>query len=301
FKNLDPKNGLEAVAAIMRAQSSLQKDTNDSMTWFMEILNQHGYYPGAPAGSTGMTEAPFDFLSDQLRSFSGASMDIRRHRTQVKEACEALLPLLFEFGRPTTPHPEGTVFVPLHMPTFMREKDFLDLWLPTFKIMIEQYAALGVRCNIFCEDDWTRYLDVLQDFPAGTQMWFEYGDPKLIKEKLGAKMLLQGLYPVSALRGNKADVVDKAKELLDIMMPGGGYLFGFDKNPFVLSEVNIENWAALSETVAEYGVYTNPGQPFGTPLNSEGFVYDSSKFRTLDSKYATYWDVFKTKNPHVPD
>lgn len=229
------------------------------------------------------------------------SMDIRRHRSELKEACEALLPVLFEWGRPPVPNAEGSVFIPLHMPTFMREKDFLDLWLPTFKTMIEQYAALGVRCNIFCEDDWTRYLDVLQDFPAGTQMWFEFGDPQLIKDKLGDKMIIQGLFPVSALRGTKEEVVSKARELLDIMMPGGGYYFHFDKNPFLLNEVNIDNWAALSETVAKYGVYKNAGEACGTPLNAEGFVFDPSKFRPIESKYLTTWEALKAENPLVPE
>lgn len=301
YKKLDPKNGLECSAAIMRAQASMKKGMDSSLPWFMELVEKGGYYPGAPLGSSAMTEAPFDFIADQLRSFSGVSMDIRRHRSELKEACDALLPLLFNWGRPPVPNPSGTVFIPLHMPTFMREKDFLELWLPSFKVMIEQYASLGIRCNIFCEDDWTRYLDVLQDFPAGTQMWFEFGDPKLIKEKIGSKMIIQGLYPVSTLRESKEVVVDKAKELLDVMMPGGGYIFGFDKNPFVLKEVNLDNWAALSETVAEYGVYQNAGEAYGTPLNSEGFVFDPSKFRSVESKYLVDWDTFKSANPLAPD
>ena len=301
YKNLDPCDGFKTATTIMKAQSSLDKSINASLPWFMEITEQGGHYPGAPAGSSGMTEPPFDFIADQLRSFSGVSMDIRRHRSELKEACEALLPVLFEWGRPPVPNAEGSVFIPLHMPTFMREKDFLDLWLPTFKTMIEQYAALGVRCNIFCEDDWTRYLDVLQDFPAGTQMWFEFGDPQLIKDKLGDKMIIQGLFPVSALRGTKEEVVSKARELLDIMMPGGGYYFHFDKNPFLLNEVNIDNWAALSETVAKYGVYKNAGEACGTPLNAEGFVFDPSKFRPIESKYLTTWEALKAENPLVPE
>ena len=132
-------------------------------------------------------------------------------------------------------------------------------------------------------------------------MWFEFGNPQLIKDKLGDKMIIQGLFPVSALRGTKEEVVSKARELLDIMMPGGGYYFHFDKNPFLLNEVNIDNWAALSETVAKYGVYKNAGESCGTPLNAEGFVFDPGKFRPIESRYLTTWEAFKTENPLVPE
>ena len=43
-----------------------------------------------PAG--GMTEAPFDFLADFIRSFSGIAKDIRRYPEKVLKACDAVLP-----------------------------------------------------------------------------------------------------------------------------------------------------------------------------------------------------------------
>ena len=183
-------------------------------------------------GSFAISEAPLDFVADQLRSFTGMSIDLRRNREFVKEACEVVLPLVFAWGLPAAPHPEGSVFLPLHMPTFMREKDFVELYLPTFKKQLEQYASLGIRPALFCEDNWMRYIDIIHDeLPAGTKLIFEYGDPKIIKEKLGKKFILSGLFPVNALRTDTpAQIVDRAKEFLDIMLPGGGYIFGFDKN-----------------------------------------------------------------------
>jgi len=89
-------------------------------------------------------------------------------------------------GMPAEPHPLGSTFIPLHMPTYMREKDFLEIWLPSFQKMMEQYAARGVRSNPFLENDWDRYLDIVHDtFPAGSVLWMEKGDPKLVKEKTG--------------------------------------------------------------------------------------------------------------------
>ncbi|MCR3921256.1 MAG: hypothetical protein NUK65_01910 [Firmicutes bacterium] len=301
YQELDATNPVRMLNRMQMAKAALANDTASCMPWFLALQEEHGYYKGAPMGSGGFCEAPYDFIADQLRSFSGISKDIRRHRELLKEACEAVLPLMFRMGLPANPHPEGAVGTPLHMPTFMREKDFMEVWLPTYKKMYENYAALGIRGSAFCEDDWMRYLDNLLELPAGMRLMFEYGDPQTIKDKLGKKFILQGLYPIALIKhGTKEECVYKAKELMDIMMPGGGYIFGFDKGPLTLSDVNLENLAAVAETVRDYGVYDNPGEPFGTPVNSEGFVFDES-ILNIKSKYFFDWEEFKAKYPHTPD
>ncbi|QSX09723.1 hypothetical protein J0B03_10775 [Alkalibacter rhizosphaerae] len=301
YRNLDPSNTAKALISMQRALLAMEEDANASIPWFMKIMDDYGYYPGAPMGASGFCEAPYDYIADQLRSFSGISMDIRRHRDEIKEACDAVLPMMFKMGRPAFAHPLGTVMTPLHMPTFMREKDFMEVWMPSYKKMYEQYAALGIRGGAFCEDNWMRYLDNLMELPSGMVLMFEYGDPQKIKDKLGKKFILQGLYPSTLLKtGTKQQVLDKAKELLDIMLPGGGYIFGFDKGPLTLSDTNMENYIALSHFVHEYAVYDNPGESFGTPVNSEGFVFEEEKM-TLKSKYLFDWEEFKQKYPHTPD
>src|SRR5690554_5333577 len=119
------------------------------------MIKKYGYFSPPPNSST-MTEAPFDYLSDQLRSFSGISKDVRRHRNDIKESCEALYDFAYRKGLPSKPSKYGRVFLPLHMPPFMRTKDFEELWWPTFKNLIHHYAAQGIHCTIFCESDWTR-------------------------------------------------------------------------------------------------------------------------------------------------
>ncbi|MCR3922732.1 MAG: hypothetical protein NUK65_09485, partial [Firmicutes bacterium] len=297
YKELDATNPVRMLNRMQMAKAALANDSASSLPWFMALMEEHGYHRGAPMGSGGFCSAPYDFIADQLRSFSGISKDIRRHRELLKEACDAVLPLMFKMGLPANPHPEGAVVTPLHMPTFMREKDFMEVWMPSYVKMYENYAALGIRGSAFCEDNWMRYLDNLLELPAGMRLMFEYGDPQAIKDKLGKKFILQGLYPIDLIKhGTKEECVYKAKELLDIMMPGGGYVFGFDKGALTLSDVNLENLAAVAECVRDYGVYENAGESFGTPVNSEGFVFDES-ILDLKSKYFFDWDEFKTKYP----
>ncbi|MPW25465.1 hypothetical protein GC105_06660 [Alkalibaculum sp. M08DMB] len=301
--NLSLDNSIKRSTALEMGKTALMNDTMSFIPIYMGLMQKYNYYPGSPMGSFAVAEAPLDFVADQLRSFSGISIDLRRNREFIKEACEAVLPLVYAWGLPAVGHPEGGTMLPLHMPTFMREKDFVELYIPTFKKQLEQYAAVGVRPTLFCEDDWMRYLDIIHDeLPAGTKLMFEYGDPKIIKDKLGKKFILNGLFPVSALnKDTPQQIVDRAKELLDIMMPGGGYLFGFDKVILGAKDANIETWASLNNFLREHMVYDNPGESFGTPLNSEGFIRDFKLIPEVKSKYLFNWDEHKAKYPHTPD
>ncbi|AOT71001.1 uroporphyrinogen decarboxylase family protein [Geosporobacter ferrireducens] len=276
---------------------------NDMMlggTLMGKMIEKYGYYPGGPIASGGFTEAPFDFLADQLRSFKGVSMDVRRMPEKVAAACEALYPIVLKKGMPKVVSNYSQVFLPLHMPTFMREKDFEKLWWPSFKKLLEEYASMGIHCRIFCEDNWDRYLDYLYDLPTDTVLQFEYGTPKLIKEKLGKKHIITGLFPLTYLKTHtKEECVNLAKEYIDILAPGGKYIFMLDKNPLSINDVNMENLIAVAETVRDYGVYSNAGETAGMQFNKED--YKATPSRPLESKYFKTWDQYKAANPEVSD
>lgn len=302
FKNIDPSRPFDLWRSVFMANLALKQDEDALMPAFMELFMSGSYYEGPPMGSYGSTLTPTDFIADQLRGFSGFSTDVRRHKNKIIEATEHIMPFLFWHGLPANPHPEGAVVLPIHMPTYMRRKDFEDIWLPTFLKMAQQYAALGTRCWLGLGNDYTRYLDILQDFPAGTIMYLEKGDPKLLKEKLGHKHIISGLFPIEVLKyGTKQQTIDKVKEYLDILAPGGGYLFDIDRPPLLLSDINFENYIAMSQAVEEYGKYDNAGEPFGQKLNSEGYVFDENIMPKAKSKYLFDWDKFKTQNPFTPD
>jgi hypothetical protein len=106
------------------------------------------------------------------------------------------------------------------------------------------------------ENDWTRYLDYLAELPAGTVMLVEYGDPKKFKETLGKKHVLSGFYPLTLLKtGTKQQCIDKAKEIIDIMAPGGNYYFAFDKVIITQDSVNTENVKAVLDYVRDNAAY----------------------------------------------
>ena len=218
------------------------------------LNEKYGYSPYG--GIEVLTEAPFDFVADQLRGFKNITMDIRRMPGKVEAACEAVTPIMIKQG--TTPYASkyGSAFIPLHMAPYLREKDFSKFYWPTFKKLVDGLYENGQPSYLFVEHDWMRFLDYLYELPENTRMMFEYGDPKTVKEKLGAKHILTGFYPIGLLKtGTKEQCIDKAKELLDIMAPGGKYMFGFDKAIITADSVNIDNLQAVLQYVAENGKY----------------------------------------------
>ncbi|MFZ7133562.1 MAG: uroporphyrinogen decarboxylase family protein [Eubacteriales bacterium] len=206
----------------------------------------------------GAFEAPFDFIADLLRGFTGVSMDVRRDPARLLAAVEATTPLMYRLAKILNPNP-GTVpsiFMPLHMPSYLRTKDFEKLYWPSFKKIVCDLVNDGYTIQIFFEKNWTRYYEYLQELPTGVIAYFEEDDLGVAKEKIGKKLCLMGNFPITMLRLNtKQECIDKAKEILDKAAPGGGYLFCMDKSILTLADAKPENLIAVSEFVHEYGVY----------------------------------------------
>lgn len=301
-KNLDyKKDPVRAMATIHQANSLTGMVMGTVGAVMGKMAAKYGYASGAMGGGGGY--APLDILSDQMRSFSGMMVDIRRNRQKVKDALEAMYPWQYDHCLPPNMDVytrDMAGFYPLHMATFMREKDFEELWWQPFIRQITDFASLGIRVGAFLEDDWTRYLDYLVDSPTGTYFTFEYADAKKFKEKLGKKFILGGGFPLKHLTTcTKDEIIAETKEWLDIMAPGGQYSFGFDKGALVLKDVDIDNLKAVVETVLSYGVYDNPGQSSGEIFNKDD--YSHSKVDAFTSRVFKSWDEYKAEHPNTPE
>ena len=269
-----------------------------------EMTEKFGYTTGGgPRGAMGSTETPFDMLADLLRSFTGISTDIRRNRQKILDACEAFYPLCFKLGLAPVSHFTTVVNAPIHMPPFMRPKDMEELYMPTALRMARDYAACGQRFGMFWEANCMQHIDLMQDFPANLQYRFEAGDPKLVKEKLGDKFIVGGFFPIQMLdTASKEEIITELQKLLDIMMPGGGYLFSFDKGLNGNRNINIENMNVVAEYLRDHAVYgSEAGKPWGHKLNEEGFTCDAKALCDIKSERAFSWDEFLRQNPYTPE
>jgi len=257
---------------------------------------------GFPSIAGGATTAPFDFIADFFRGFSGISMDIRRCPDKVKAACEAITPILVKKGQLMPPGAElGMTIIPLHMAPYLRTKDAELYYFPTLKKQVEMLSEMGINVQLFVEADYDRFLDYLQEMPEKTILRFEMGDPKVIKKKLGKKFIISGLYPISLLMtGTKEQCVDKAKELLDTLAPGGGYIFDFDKGILNLMDNVAENLRAVLEYVSANGSYTaaeRAGNIELQPRPNRNKEIVSEIEANMNSQYYTTWADYKQNNP----
>ena len=285
--------------AISQAMKLHGATAAENLKLMRELSDRYGYY-SAPPGTGAGVYAPVDIITDTLRSLSGMSVDIRRMPDKVMKAVEAVYPLNYKCGLPGRISNYGQCFFPLHLATFIKEKDFIPLFWKPWVRQVTDYASMGYHSQGFFEHNWMRYLDHLTDLPVDTRIQFEQGDPKIIKEKLGRRYILTGLFPLAHLRNcTKQECIDKTKEYLDIMMPNGKFIFSFDKSALTLGDVNIENLAAICETVLTYGVYDNPGEKAGEEFHKEDYVH--SEVPPFQSKYYKTWEQYLEENPYTPE
>ncbi|MCL1803762.1 MAG: uroporphyrinogen decarboxylase [Eubacteriaceae bacterium] len=260
-----------------------------------EIGEKYGYPAAAAPGS--MTGVPFDEIADSYRGFINMTIDIKRRPQKVLDAMEALMPKSIANQYVPSVDIRQSSSIMTHMGVFLNTKDFETFYWPCFAKLCHIAGERNLHMFIFAEGDWSRFYDHLYDLPAGCRFMFEYGDAQTIKDKLGKKHIIGGLYPVTYLRSKtKQECIDKAKELMDIMAPGGNYHFQFDKSAVSVRDINLDNYVAVLNYVLENGKYENAGQKASGEfdfLNFQDTVKPYLKdYPTFVSKYDLPFDEF---------
>lgn len=302
YKNLDfVNNPVRSMFALSQESFLNQKVAARQMPMMKRLSDKFGYPDSEGRGGGG--RVALDWMADQLRSFDGICIDLRRNKQKVLDALEATYPMVYKSGLApdvNNINRYAIAMFQLHMATYLREKDFVDAWYKPWFRQLNDYASLGMRCGAFLEENWTEKIDYLQDLPTGMYFQFEFGDPKLFKEKLGKKFILTGGFPLQTLTTcTKEECIDRTKEWLDIMAPGGQFIFGFDKSALTMGDVNIENLKAVAETVIEYGVYDNAGEATGEVFNKADYKFSNpAEFKSR--QYRT-WEQYKELYPNTPE
>lgn len=209
---------------------------------------------------------PMDYIFDRLRGFKGTMMDVRRNRADLARANEALYEYVkdwtgkasnagWSFSATTDPM-EGFPYAvsTLHCPTFLRPKDFEELYFPTFKRLIETVYESGSKTVLFCEGSWSKFNNIMKQLPKGSTIcMIDEDDPVEMKKEMGEYTTICGGVPLATLRSaSKEQCLEEAKRILDGCAPGGGFIFSTDKSLCGGNDVNIENFAAVNEFVHNY-------------------------------------------------
>ena len=243
-------NGLTLAAAY-----GAYKNINSAqMALIGKISGKHGYAPGFITNQPFL--APFDFIADHLRGFVGINKDTRRYPDKIKAAAEALIPLTIRMAIPPVMRPGIISFVPLHLGPFLNKEAFSELYWPSLEKIIVDLDKMGIACNLFAEQNWTRLASYLERLPKSTSMFMEQGDPKVFADTVGKDHVFGGFYdPTISLTRSKQECIDEAKKLLDIVMKTGKYYFTFDKSVLDIKSINVPKIQAVLEWLYENGKY----------------------------------------------
>lgn len=221
---------------------------------FDRLRDAYGF--GEGLANCPRTEAPFDFLADQLRGFKGVTMDLRRAPEKVEAAVRAILPLMVRCARPPALREGLYAHIPLHMAPYMNAKQFERFFWPTLEKLVVTLDAIGIGCILFAEQDWTRYTGYLERLPPSSCIQLENGDPAHFAATVGQSHSFGGGWdPTISLVRSRQECLDDAKRFVDAGMACGKFYFGFDRNVMDIRTIDVGKVQAVLEWVRDYAIY----------------------------------------------
>lgn len=217
-------------------------------------LRAIGYYDITGGGSSHA----FDLLGDKLRCTFGMMPDMIFHREEIRRAIEVFYRVwingCLSFCKKTG---SKYAWVMLHkgFDHFISDEDYAELYWPYLQRWILDLIDHGITPVVYTEGPYTTRLKYLKDVPPHKVLYhFEEVDLAKAKKELGDVACIMGGYPVPDVTFGTPDKIrEGVKRLLDIMAPGGGYLFTTTYS--IMSDCPEENIEAMLETVREFGKY----------------------------------------------
>ena len=225
----------------------------DIVAKYSEKLNALGYYSISGGGSA----TAFDMLGDTLRGTFGMMPDLVLERDNVKRALDMFVKIhirqTLDFCQ-STGSKYGWVMLHKGFDNFISDKDYAELYWPYLRQWIEALIDHDITPVVYTEGSYNTRLPYLKEVPKNKVIYhFEEVDLQLAKKELGDVACLMGGFPAYTVTyGTPEQIDEKVKETLDIMAPGGGYLF---TTGYSLEDCPKENMEALLEAVEKYGKY----------------------------------------------
>ena len=198
---------------------------------------------------------PLDTILDYLRDFTLIIGDVRRRPDTLREAGMALVDFSLDYIGNIQPQQGQALVIPMHLPQFLRAKDFEKVYWPSWQKVAEGIKKRGFKVLYYFERSYKHLFDYLYELPDGTIGLFE---DDLVWEAKAAlpRMAVAGGMPNAMLyRSTKEECVNYAKMLVDKTAANGGYLFTTNMMMLTPSDGKAENLQAVNQFVNEYGVY----------------------------------------------
>lgn len=202
---------------------------------------------------------PGDYILDYLRDFKGTMSDVKRCPDKLAEACMAMMDPCIKstMAMNWQPSNESYLSLFLHLPQFLRPKEFEKIYWPSFKAYIEFFASRGYKFIIMFEKNWQHLYDYLQELPKNCILGlFEEDDLAVAKKAIGDTICIGGGIKTNDLYLRKPqECIDAVKKLIDDVAPGGGFVFATDKSLLSPTDAKYENYKAVTDYIAEHAKY----------------------------------------------
>jgi hypothetical protein len=199
---------------------------------------------------------PFDALFCILRGIRNTSLDVRRCKTQMKEAMDAMFAAEVEPMFKTFFETDYTGFIAPVMISFLGHStlsvsQFEELYWPYVKKTMDMAVKYNKPVYSICESEMLRFSEFFQDIPKGILLFhLEQDDIFEIRKKL-PNIALAGGMPLDLLgHGTKKECVDYAKKLIDTM--GDGFVLSQNKSLCYHNDAKRENVLAVNEFARTY-------------------------------------------------
>lgn len=207
-------------------------------------------------------KAPLDILGDKLRGYVNLCFDLNECRDKVIEACEALMPHLFNLvagGADPGGNIPSIIWMHRGCVPYISHEDFSEIYWPTLKPIVEELWSRGSQIIFYAEGNWDHHLEAFAELPEKS-MIFHCDKTDIFKahQILGSKFCLSGGIPNMLLTlGTSQEVKAACKKVIDEVAQDGGYIM--DAGALIMNDAKIENVEAMIDFTLDYGVYSQSG------------------------------------------
>lgn len=199
---------------------------------------------------------PFEYFFNGYRGIKEMSIDLRKSKSELKDACEALyqtltLPVVNQVvnNDPSVVIADSTLVMLGH--SILSEKQFGEFYWPHLKDWIDIMIKHNRRLHLFCESSMARYVEFFKDIPKGVvSIHLEQDNIFDLKKQLPNICFVGGMTSDLLGNGTPQQCVDYAKKLIDEL--GDGFIFSTNKMMSFRNDCKRENLLAVSDFVRNY-------------------------------------------------
>lgn len=236
------------------ARAIIRNIDNTTFPGYMEKKFAEVY--GCPPAFGPIVQVPYEMFHKYLRGIKNATLDLRRHKAEMKEACDRIqeeetMPRLRAALAKDTSMYMTDAMNALLAHTTLNKKQWEEIYWPYEKEYLDTILAAGKTCTMFVEGSILRFAEYFQDYPKGFLAVIpELDDVREIRKALPNACVIGGMKTATLGNGTPEECVDEAKRVINDM--GDGFILSQDKMISFRNDCRRENLLAVCDYVQNF-------------------------------------------------